>query len=94
MGSLAFGNQEQEAAVLHDELEPWHALMGAPTDSPVPVFECITGRSPDQQSHRLALQGDDLAQVVSHGPAGAQIVVFSQLLVEPRGLLRRGKANF
>src|SRR5881397_3570869 len=94
VGSLPFGTQQQEPAVLHDEFKPLHPLTGAPTDPEIPVLERITGRTPDQQSHRLAVQRNHLPKVVSDGAASSQVMMLPQLLVEPWDVFRRGDPNF
>src|SRR5207249_4304502 len=52
------------------------------------------GRTPDQQSHRLAVQRHHLPKVVSDGAASSQVMMLPQLLVEPWDVFRRGDPNF
>jgi len=93
IGRLSLWGQHQKAAVLHDQLEAFKALGGAPGNPPVPVLERIAGGSPHQQSHRLAVALDHLAQVIADRTARAQIVVIGQQTVEPGNLLRGGDAD-
>ena len=49
VGRTAFGSEQEEATVLHDELEPFDALLDAPGNPLVAILERVTGWSPDQE---------------------------------------------
>jgi hypothetical protein len=83
IGLGAFAPEHEETAVLHDQLETLHPLIGAPADPQVAVFERITGRTPNQQCGGLPAHKNDLAQIIAHRTARAQIVVLAQLRIEP-----------
>lgn len=45
VGRLAFGGEQEEAAVLHDELQARDALAGAPADPEITILERVTTRT-------------------------------------------------
>ena len=90
-GSLL--GQDQEAPVLHDELEALNAVVGTPPDPQVPVLECVAGRPPDQQRGWSAVDLDDLTQVVAHRATGPEVMVVGHLPVEPCVLPGCGDAD-
>ena len=93
VGGLALGGQQEETAVLHNEFEPGHPLGHAPANPQIPVFEGVTSRPPNEQGDPLALEFDDLAQIIAHRLAGSQIMVLAQLRVERLELLFPGHSH-
>jgi hypothetical protein len=82
IGGTAFGGEQEEAAVLDDELEPLQALIGTPGNPAVAILERVTRRSPHQQGDGLAGALDDLAQVIANGSARAEEMLRGELLIE------------
>jgi hypothetical protein len=93
VGRTAFFAQDEEPAVLHDQLQPLHALVGAPTDPAVPVLKRVARRTPHQQCGGLAAHGDDLPQVIPDRPPGPEVVARGQLRVEPLPLRGGGDSH-
>lgn len=93
VGRLPFGGEQEEAAVLHDQLEPLDPLRSAPRYPAVAILERVTGRSPDQQGPGLAVLLDHLAQGITHRVAGPRRVMLGQLAIEPLDLCVRGAAH-
>jgi hypothetical protein len=92
VGGGALWPEDQQTAVLHAELEPLDTLGSAPTDPEVAILEGVTGWPPSQKGHGLGIDFDDLAEEISDGLGGTQIVVEFELLIEP-GLFGLGLNN-
>ena len=90
VGRLPPGGEQEETAVLHDELQTLDALGGAPTDPVIAILERVATGSPDQQRDGLAVLLDELTQIIADGPARAQVMVGGQLRVERDHLVGLG----
>jgi hypothetical protein len=66
---------QEEAAVLHDELQARDALRGAPADPEITILERVKLAPPDQQRDSAAIALDELTQIIADGPAGAEVMV-------------------
>ncbi len=83
IGRLALGGEQEEAAVLHDELQALDALRGAPTDPEIAILERVTDVPPDQERDGPAVPLDELPEVM----------VVGQLAVDGQGLVGLGDAH-
>mgnify|MGYP005866829971 CR=1 FL=1 len=88
VGLLPRAGQEPEAAVLHDELEAFHPVGGAPAHPPVAVPEGVAGGPPRQHRHRLAVPFGDLPPIIPNGAASAQRMMRVEWWIAPGGLRR------
>ena len=69
IGRLALGGEQQKPAVLDNQFQPRHPLGNTPANPPVPVFEGVTGRTPDEEGRALALVFDNLPLMIARPPA-------------------------
>lgn len=82
VGVRSLGRKNEEAAILDDEFESLHALLGVPSDPMVAILERVACWSPDEQSDEIASQVDGLPKVVAYRLARSEVMVFSEESVE------------
>lgn len=90
---LAFGDEQEEAAVLIDELQVRDAFRGAPVDPEIAILERVTIRTPDQQRDGVSVTLDDLTEKIADGPADAEVMLAGQLGIEGRDFMGLGDAD-
>ena len=72
------GAQDEQAAVLHDQSQPFGALGIGPADPGLAVGELDGGGPPDEPDDPAAMVMNDLRECVADGLAGAQIVLLGE----------------
>ena len=72
------GVEHEEAAQLHDKLEPPGTSHGVPANLLIAILEMPSGGAPNQHGHHFTVLQYELAQAVTRLPARAKQV----LLVE------------
>jgi hypothetical protein len=75
--------EAEEAAGGRSGRRQGEAGSNPPAQPAIAVLQSGTRRSPHHPGGRLPADLDDLAQVIAHGAAGAEIVLVGQSLVEP-----------
>src|SRR5882724_7134616 len=78
------GGQDEEATVVGDKGQALRPLRGGPTDPPIARRALPSRRAKEQAGQIDAVPAaDQVAQVLAHRPAMAQVMILAQIPLEP-----------